>query len=89
MKNNLNKYYAPIDVLKQDVFKHKVNVFTTNKIYVISNDKNIGGTTIQQKKLPKINKVIREIVRPFWQLIALLTYKIYRATKNYLFYLKK
>ena len=89
MKSNLNKYYAPIDVLKQDVFKHKVNIFTTNKIYVISNDKNIGGTTIQQKKLPKINKVIREIVRPFWQLIALLTYKIYRATKNYLFYLKK
>ncbi|WP_246034875.1 glycosyltransferase family 25 protein [Polaribacter aestuariivivens] len=83
---NLNTYYAPIDVLKQDVFKHKTPVLTTNKCYVTSNDKNVGGTTIQQKKMPKFKKIVREIVRPFWQLITLLTYKTYRFLKNYAFY---
>ena len=88
MRDNLNSYYAPIDVLKQDVFKHKVNVYTTNKIYVSSNDKNIGGSTIQQKKMPKLNKFLRELIRPLWQLIALITYKNYRVIKNYFFYHK-
>lgn len=88
MRDNLNSYYAPIDVLKQDVFKHKVNVYTTNRIYVSSNDKNIGGSTIQQKKMPKFNKFLRELIRPLWQLISLITYKSYRVIKNYFFYQK-
>ena len=88
MSNNLSDYYAPIDVMKQDVYKHKVNVYNTNKVYVSSNDKNVGGTTIQDKKMPLLNKYLREIVRPFWQLITLITYKNYRAIKNYSYYFK-
>ena len=84
--SNLKKFYSPIDVLKQDVFKHKVKTYTTKKYYCISNDKNIGGTTIQQKNLPKFTKIIREILRPFWQILALFTYKLQRCVRNYLFY---
>tara|TARA_B100000795_G_C22789824_1_gene436385 strand:+ start:1651 stop:2397 length:747 start_codon:yes stop_codon:yes gene_type:complete len=83
---NLNICYAPIDVLKQDVFKHKVPVFTSVSNYVSTNDKNLGGTTIQQKKLPKFKKILREIIRPGWQLLTLVTYKSQRAIKNYSFY---
>lgn len=83
---NLTTFYAPIDVLKQDVFRHKVKVFSTNKAYIVSNDKNVGGSTIQQKDMPKIKKVIREIIRPFWQLLTLFTFKLYRAIRNYVFY---
>lgn len=86
LSENIGLFYSPIDVIKQDVFKHKVSVFTTNKKYVSSNDKNIGGTTIQQKNLPKINKIIREIIRPFWQILTLFTYKLQRFIRNYLFY---
>jgi len=86
LSENLHTYYAPIDVLKQDVFKHKVKVTTTNKIYVTSNDKNIGGTTIQQKSMPKFKKIVREIIRPFWQILTFFTYKFYRCIRNYHFY---
>ncbi|WP_240914534.1 glycosyltransferase family 25 protein [Polaribacter sp. 11A2H] len=86
LAQNLTSYYAPIDVLKQDVFKHKVSIYTTNKNYVTSNDKNVGGTTIQQKSMPKFKKVLREVLRPLWQLLTLLTYKSYRAINNYSFY---
>lgn len=84
-----SEYYAPIDVMKQDVFKHKVNIYSTFKKYLIHNDQNIGGSTIQLKSLNKIKKIIREVIRPFWQLIALISYKTYRIVKNYLFYRKK
>ncbi|MFD2528101.1 MULTISPECIES: glycosyltransferase family 25 protein [Polaribacter] len=86
LAKNLTTYYAPIDVLKQDVFKHKVKVYTTVKSYVSSNDKNVGGTTIQQKSMPKVKKILREILRPIWQLIAFLTYKNYRFFRNIIFY---
>ena len=86
MSKHLTSYYAPIDVIKQDVFKHQIPVLTTNKSYVSSNDKNIGGSTIQQKKMPQYKKIIREVIRPIWQLVALLTYKPYRIIKNYAFY---
>lgn len=86
LSKNLTTFYAPIDVLKQDVYKHKVKVYTTQKNYIKSNDKALGGTTLQKKGMPKIKKVIREIVRPFWQIITLLTYKLQRFVRNYLFY---
>lgn len=86
LSENLPNYYAPIDVMKQDVYKHKVPLFNTNKQYVRSNDKAIGGTTIQQKNLPKFTKIIRELIRPFWQILALFTYKLQRCVRNYLFY---
>ena len=63
LAQNLTHYYAPIDVLKQDIFRHKVNMYTTNKNYIIHNHKNLGGTTIHQKK-PILNKILREILRP-------------------------
>jgi glycosyl transferase family 25 len=85
---NLTVYYAPIDVLKQDIFKHQVKIYTSNKRYVTSNDKNVGGTTIQQKSMPKFKKVLREVARPLWQLLTFVTYKSYRAIKNYSFYSK-
>lgn len=88
LSKNLTTFYAPIDVLKQDVFKHKTPVYVTNKKYVTSNDKNLGGTTLQQKGMPKFKKIIREITRPFWQLLAFITYKIPRFIKNNNFYKK-
>ena len=83
---NISHYYAPIDVIKQDVYNHKVNVMVSNQKYVTSNDKNIGGTTIQQKKMPKFKKIIREILRPIWQLVAFFVYKTPRFIRNYSFY---
>ena len=83
---NLSEYYAPIDVMKQDVYKHKVPLYSTNKQYVRTNDKNMGGSTIQQNSMIVWKKIIREIIRPFWQIIALFTYKLNRIIKNYLFY---
>tara|TARA_B110000046_G_C13021573_1_gene411538 strand:+ start:4530 stop:5276 length:747 start_codon:yes stop_codon:yes gene_type:complete len=86
LSHNLTTYYAPIDVLKQDVYKHKVKVFTTIKKYVISNDENVGGSTIQQKNMIGWKKVVREFIRPFWQIIAFFTFKLNRCIRNYLFY---
>jgi len=86
LSKNLSNYYAPIDVMKQDVYKHKVPLFSTVKKYVKTNDANVGGTTIQQKNLPKFTKIIRELIRPFWQIVALFTYKLQRCVRNYLFY---
>lgn len=86
LADNLTTYYAPIDVLKQDVFKHTVKIYTSNKCYVSTNDKNLGGTTIQQKKIPKFKKAVRELIRPFWQLLTLFTYKLNRCIKNHFFY---
>ena len=65
-----------------------VPLYSTNKKYVVSIDKKIGGSTIQQNNIIVWKKVIREIVRPFWQFIALITYKSYRVIKNYFFYHK-
>lgn len=86
LHKNLTQFYAPIDVLKQDIYKHKVKVLTTNKSYVKSNDKALGGTTLQKKGIPKFKKVLREISRPFWQIFTLFTYKLNRCIKNYFFY---
>lgn len=83
---NTNSFYAPIDVIKQDVYRHKVRVFSTNKKYVIINDNNLGGSTIQQNNMIVWKKVIREIIRPFWQIISLFTYKLQRCIRNYSFY---
>jgi glycosyl transferase family 25 len=86
LSDNLSAYYAPIDVMKQDVYKHKAKLYSTNKQYVKSVDAKIGGSTIQQNNMILWKKVIREIMRPFWQVLTLLTYKSYRAIKNYSFY---
>ena len=86
LSNNLSDYYAPIDVMKQDVYKHKVPLYSTNKQYVISVDKKMGGSTIQQNNMVPWKKALREIMRPFWQIIALFTYKLNRCVRNYFFY---
>lgn len=86
LTDNLSDYYAPIDVMKQDVYKHKVKLYSTNKQYVVSIDKKMGGSTIQQNNMIIWKKAIREIIRPFWQIIALVTYKLNRCAKNYIFY---
>tara|TARA_R110002126_G_scaffold291763_2_gene457118 strand:+ start:16016 stop:16765 length:750 start_codon:yes stop_codon:yes gene_type:complete len=86
LTSNLSDYYAPIDVMKQDVYKHKVPLYATNKQYVISNDKKMGGSTIQQNNLIVWKKIVREVARPFWQIIALCTYKLQRCIRNYFFY---
>lgn len=86
LSNNLSTYYSPIDVLKQDVFKHKTPVLTTNKSYVSSNDEALGGTTLQHKNKPVLKKIVREIIRPFWQILTLFTYKLNRFIRNYTFY---
>ena len=86
LTDNLSDYYAPIDVMKQDVYKHKVPLYSTNKQYVVSVDKKMGGSTIQQNNLPKFSKIKREILRPFWQVFTLFTYKLQRCIRNYFFY---
>ena len=86
LAENLSDYYAPIDVMKQDVYKHKVHLYNTKKQYVKSIDKQMGGSTIQQNNMIAWKKIVREIIRPFWQLIALFTYKLQRIIRNYLFY---
>lgn len=86
LSENLGDYYAPIDVMKQDVYKHKVPLYSTNKQYVVSIDKKMGGSTIQQNNMIVWKKVIREIIRPFWQIITLFTFKLNRCIKNYFFY---
>lgn len=88
LSQNLSDYYAPIDVMKQDVYKHKVFLLNTKKQYVKSVDKQMGGSTIQQNHMIAWKKVIREIIRPFWQVLSLLTYKLNRSFKNYFFYKK-
>jgi glycosyl transferase family 25 len=85
LSHNLSDYYAPIDVMKQDVYKHKVPLYSTNKQYVVSIDKEIGGSTIQQNNMIVWKKVIREIIRPFWQIFAFFTLKFYRCIRNYIF----
>ena len=84
--DNLSDYYAPIDVMKQDVYKHKVPLYSTNKQYVVSVDKKMGGSTIQQNNMIVWKKAIREIIRPFWQVFTLFTYKLQRCIRNYFFY---
>ena len=88
LSNNLSEYYAPIDVMKQDVYKHKVKLYSTNKQYVVSIDKKMGGSTIQQNNMIVWKKVIREIIRPFWQILSLFTYKFNRCVRNLFFYKK-
>lgn len=88
LSNNLSDYYAPIDIMKQDVYKHKVKLYSTNKQYVKSIDKKMGGSTIQQNNMLFWKKAIREIIRPFWQIISLFTYKLNRCIRNYFFYQK-
>ena len=86
LTDNLSDYYAPIDVMKQDVYRHKVPLYSTNKEYVVSIDKKMGGSTIQQNNMILWKKGIREIIRPFWQLITLLSFKLNRSIRNYNFY---
>jgi glycosyl transferase family 25 len=86
LSDNFSEYYAPIDVMKQDVYKHKVKLYSTNKQYAVSLDKKMGGSTIQQNNMILWKKVIREIMRPFWQIITLFTYKLNRCLRNYIFY---
>ena len=80
------KYYAPIDVVKQDIHKHKVTIYTSKKSYISHYDYNISGTTAQNKKISKINKILRELIRPFWQLSSFFIFKIKRFILNYKFY---
>lgn len=86
LATNLPEYYAPIDVMKQDVYKHKVTLYNTHKQYVKSIDKKMGGSTIQQNNMLAWKKISREILRPFWQIISLFTYKLQRCIRNYIFY---
>lgn len=88
LSDNLSDYYAPIDVMKQDVYKHKVPLFSTNKQYVVSIDNKMGGSTIQQNNMIVWKKALREIIRPFWQIVSLFTYKLNRCIRNYIFYSK-
>lgn len=89
LSTNLSNYYAPIDVMKQDVYKHKVPLYSTNKQYVKSIDKQIGGSTIQQNNMIVWKKVLREIFRPFWQVLSLFSYKLYRSIGNLNFYIRQ
>ena len=65
-KNN-SKYRGPVDVMLQKTYQHKLEIWSVNKGYVTHNDRDIGGSTIQNNK--KIaEKINRELKRPFWRL---------------------
>jgi len=84
--NNSNKYIAPIDVIKQNIYQHTVNIYSTNKKYISHYDYMVGGSDAQNKSIPIYKKLIRELFRPFWQFISLFTFKIQRVIRNYIFY---
>ncbi len=65
-KNN-SKYRAPVDVMLQKTYQHKLEIWSVNEEYVTHNDRDIGGSTIQNNK--KIaERINRELKRPFWRL---------------------
>ncbi|WP_281163582.1 glycosyltransferase family 25 protein [Psychroflexus tropicus] len=86
LHTKLYKYEAPIDILLQEVNIHNVRIYNTAKTYVTHCDDLVGGTTIQNKKLIKFKKIIREVKRPFWQFSSLITYKVLRVMNNYKYY---
>ena len=61
-------YLAPVDVMLQKKYQHKVPIWSTSKNYVSHADKNVGGTTIQLRKASLFAKILRELKRPFWRL---------------------
>ena len=89
LRKNISEYQAPIDVMLQEVHNHKVKMLCSKKVYVTHNDYEVGGTTIQSKDMIKAKKIIRELIRPLWQFSSLLSYKINRCIRNYIFYVKR
>ncbi|MBE8163324.1 MAG: glycosyltransferase family 25 protein [Bdellovibrionaceae bacterium] len=61
-------YLAPIDVMLQKIYQHKVSVYSLNKSYVCHSEELVGGTTIQVKSIKWWKKFFRELKRPFWRL---------------------
>lgn len=88
LKLTISEYIAPVDVMEQDIHKHKINMYSSNKKYVSHYDEEVGGSTAQTKNIFIIKKIIREIIRPFWQLFAFFLFKIQRVARNYFYYKK-
>lgn len=62
-------YLAPVDVMLQKIYQHKVTVYSSNKAYVKHAEELVGGTVIQSKSELNLKKIIKEIARPFWRLV--------------------
>lgn len=60
-------YLAPVDVMLQKIYRHKVQIFSSTKAYVLHSDELVGGTTIQNKSTFTLKTVIRELKRPIWR----------------------
>jgi glycosyl transferase family 25 len=78
----------PVLMIGQIIGKNAAKNLSINlsDYYVRSIDKEMGGSTIQQNNMIAWKKVIREIFRPFWQVLSLFTYKLQRVIRNYFFY---
>ena len=61
-------YLAPVDVMVQKIYQHKIPIWSVNKQYISHADQQVGGTTIQATDITPLRKIARELKRPFWRL---------------------
>jgi glycosyl transferase family 25 len=61
-------YMAPVDVMVQKIYQHKIPIWSVNKQYLSHIDQQVGGTTIQAIDITPLRKIAREFKRIFWRL---------------------
>ena len=70
--NAMPIYLAPVDVMMQKSYQHRVKIWSVNKKYLLHADKAVGGTTIQIKSVSWYQKLGREVKRPIWRLAVII-----------------
>ena len=81
MLESLPTYTAPVDVMVQKLYNHNIPIISVNKSYLSHIDQELGGTTIQTKDLSKIQKILRELKRPWWRLAIKIGNYVYNSNK--------
>jgi GR25 family glycosyltransferase involved in LPS biosynthesis len=80
-KNLVNKvscFSAPIDTLRQMIWLHGVRTWSLEDGCVSHCTKDVGGSTIQVKKKKPIEKIKKELIRPFWRLYIIARNFLYQ-----------
>lgn len=84
--HNINKsmpyYLAPVDVMLQKIYQHKICVYSSTKVYVKHVEDLVGGTTIQVKSGLSYKKIFRELKRPLWRCSIVLFNLLYLLKKR-------
>lgn len=60
-------YLAPVDVMLQKIYQHKVPSYSSDKVYIKHSEHLVGGTTIQERKPFSFEKIILEFKRSIWR----------------------